>query len=67
MFRKLDLFLSSGVSHPLTRGPKQIQFPKLRVLQNTGRWAKSNNPVILSVIHHHQNLQNLLNKIPTVH
>jgi hypothetical protein len=35
-----------GISHPLTWGLKQIQFPKRCVLWNTGRWIKSKNPVI---------------------
>jgi hypothetical protein len=31
-----------------------MQFPKSCVLQNTGRWTKSKNPVTLSVIHQRQ-------------
>jgi hypothetical protein len=40
---------------PLTWGRKQIQFPKRRVLSNTGRWIKSRNPEIPCVIHHRHN------------
>jgi hypothetical protein len=44
-----------GVFSPtFTWGRQQIQFPKRRVLQNTRRWKKSKNPVILCVMHHRQ-------------
>jgi hypothetical protein len=52
-----------------SKGPNRVGFPpspedrsrsSLRnvvfsSLQNTGRWAKSENPVMLSVTHQHQN------------
>jgi hypothetical protein len=50
-FRKLDLFPSSGVSCPLTLRRKQIQFPKRCILlcfYNTGRWTKSEHPIVLN-------------------
>jgi hypothetical protein len=44
-----------GVSHHVTRGRKQVQFPTKRcVLKNTVRWIKTKTPVILSVTHHHK-------------
>jgi hypothetical protein len=46
-----------GVFLSLTWRWKQIQFPKCRVfvLENTGWWKKSKNPVILCFIHYRQN------------
>lgn len=44
-----------GVSHPFISGRKQIQLPKRRVLQNTGRWTETKNPGISSVIRHRWN------------
>jgi hypothetical protein len=51
MFRKVDLFPSSGegMKNPTLLGP--LETDNL----NHGWWTKSTNPVILSVIHHHQN------------
>jgi hypothetical protein len=53
LFRKLDLFPSSGEG----RGRKQIQFLKRRLStpKNTGRWKKLKTPVILRAIRHCQN------------
>jgi hypothetical protein len=54
-FPNLSLWLMSalskgssrvGVSQPLTRGRKQIQFPKCFILCNTGWWTKPRNSVI---------------------
>jgi hypothetical protein len=54
----------------LSKGPNRVgvSFPHLRtktdpvfetlcflVIQNSGRWTKSSNPVVLGVIHHRQN------------
>jgi hypothetical protein len=44
----VSLRAQQSVFQPLTWGRRQIQFPKRRVLQNTGRWTKSKIPVISS-------------------
>jgi hypothetical protein len=51
MFWKLDLFPSSGEGG----GGHLLCWVPWEELSNTGRWTKSENPVILSVIHHCQN------------
>jgi hypothetical protein len=56
-FRKLDLFPSTGQEGktPSQLGPLERANLNHWTFQNTGRWTKSINLVILSVIHHRQN------------
>jgi hypothetical protein len=49
-----------GVSHPFTWGRKHIQLPKRCTRYDTGRWAKSKNPVPASVLQHRQNAIELI-------
>jgi hypothetical protein len=47
--------LGVSSSHPRTEADQVSEKLCSLVFYNTGRWTKSKNPVILSVMHHRQN------------
>jgi hypothetical protein len=54
-FRKLDLFPSSVKGWETLTLLCLLERSNFNHLSDTGRWTKSENPVIASVIHHGQN------------